>query len=106
MITIKRFKVFASCRKLHFNTINTSVLITNNFNFIIKIEIIIITYINNNTIWPQRGSLNAQLQSNNNNDDDDELHHELSQFSEAPYVTPTSAGLMRDISCGSEIEDP
>ena len=58
-------------------------------------------YVNNNTIWLQRGSLN--------NHDQDELpilHHELSDFSEAPYVTPTSAGLMRDISCGSEIEEP
>jgi len=54
---------------------------------------------NNNTIWLQRGSIS-------NNNDPDELHHELSHFSEAPYVTPTSAGLMRDISCGSEIEEP
>jgi hypothetical protein len=54
---------------------------------------------NNNTIWLQRGSLS-------NNNDHDELDHELSDFSEAPYVTPTSAGLMRDISCGSEIEEP
>ena len=54
---------------------------------------------NNNTIWLQRGSLS-------NNNDDDELHHELSDFNEAPYVTPTSAGLMREISCGSEIEEP
>jgi hypothetical protein len=60
---------------------------------------------NNNTIWLQSGYLNTQLQSNNNNDDD-ELHHELSDFNEAPYVTPTSAGLMREISCGSEIEEP
>jgi hypothetical protein len=27
------------------------------------------------------------------------LHHELSDFTEAPYLTPTSAGLMREISC-------
>jgi uncharacterized protein YegL len=60
-------------------------------------------YVNNNTIWPQRGYLNAS-----NIDDQEELHHELSDFSEAPYVTPTSAGLMREISCGSEseIEEP
>ena len=70
---------------------------TNNIDNIIDNN----NYVNNNTIWLQRGSLNA---SNN----DDELHHELSDFSEAPYVTPTSAGLMREISCGSEseIEEP
>jgi uncharacterized protein YegL len=69
---------------------------TNNIDNIIDNN----NYVNDdNTIWLQRGSINA---SNN----DDELCHELSDFSEAPYVTPTSAGLMRDISCGSETEEP
>jgi hypothetical protein len=33
------------------------------------------------------------------------LQHELSDFTEAPYLTPTSAGLMREISCGSQNQD-
>lgn len=30
------------------------------------------------------------------------LQHELSDFADAPYLTPSSAGLMREISCGSQ----
>jgi len=30
------------------------------------------------------------------------LQHELSDFTEAPYLTPTSTGLMREISCGDQ----
>ena len=30
------------------------------------------------------------------------LDHELSDFNDAPYLTPTSAGLMREISCNND----
>ena len=44
---------------------------------------------------------------NNNNNDDDitfhELNHTVSGFADAPYLTPTSTRLMRDISSSYEI---
>jgi len=30
------------------------------------------------------------------------LDHEVSHFSDAPYLTPTSSGLMREISCNND----
>jgi uncharacterized protein YegL len=37
--------------------------------------------------------------------DDVMLGHELSDFSEAPYLTPTSIGLMREISCNDDYQE-
>jgi hypothetical protein len=68
----------------------------------------------NNTIFPNAnlfcsaGRANNVFLSNNiftSNNTDDVLTHELSDFADAPYLTPTAARLMSDISCGMESSD-
>jgi len=68
----------------------------------------------NNTILPDAnlfcsaGRANNVFLSNNiftRDNTDDVLTHELSDFADAPYLTPTAARLMSDISCGDSYDE-
>ena len=65
----------------------------------------------NNAILPDAnlfcsaGRANNVFLSNNIFTRDDVLTHELSDFADAPYLTPTAARLMSDISCGMDTHD-
>ena len=63
-------------------------------------------YSSSQTLTKPKLQRQQAIYNNNNNDDisfDDFINHTVSGFADAPYLTPTSTRLMRDISSSCEI---